>query len=385
MDFYTGFDRLSYPGDDVMKWLKDNTNLSWAGFYLAPAPSQHNTSWMNKRDFLVSLGWGLSPIYVGQQIAGTPGSHNLTGDQGTTDAQNAAQLAIQAGFPADAVIFLDVEQGPPAQSGTIEYYTAWVAELVNQGFTPGVYCSFSGVAKSLSEADSSPIFWVFNVNTKYSQCPADPFPSPNPKCSKVNFACLWQFCQSNSQQTCSITVDGKTIQDWDFDSAVTCDPSNPATYPDASQVDSCTETPAQPSSPRNWPLVKLGDSSEVVKTVQYLLNEAGNTLDVNGQFDDATAGSVRSFQDSNHLDVDGRVGPNTWQKLVLTCKLNDTGNAVSAIQNLLTDHYIGFSGYADGVFDDVTESKVREFQLAKGDEVDGIVGLHTWRSLITLL
>jgi hypothetical protein len=241
MDFYAGFDRLSYPGDDAMKWLKENTNLFWAGFYLAPAPSQSNTSWMTKRGFLVGLGWGLAPIYVGQQIAGTPGKHNLTADQGTTDAQNAAQLAIQAGFPADAAIFLDVEQGPPAQSRTIAYYTAWVAELINQGFTPGVYCSYSGVAKLLSDVDLSPIFWVFNLNTKYNQCPSDPFPAPNPKCSKVDFASLWQFCQS---KTCSIAVDGKTMQNWDFDSAVTCDPSNPSTYPDASQVDPCPEVPA---------------------------------------------------------------------------------------------------------------------------------------------
>ena len=31
---FAGFDSVAYPGDDVMAWLKANTNLSFAGYYL---------------------------------------------------------------------------------------------------------------------------------------------------------------------------------------------------------------------------------------------------------------------------------------------------------------------------------------------------------------
>ncbi len=59
--FFAGFDRLEYPGDDAMTWLIQHTNLRWTGFYLAPAPSQPYTGWMQKRAFLEELGWGFAP------------------------------------------------------------------------------------------------------------------------------------------------------------------------------------------------------------------------------------------------------------------------------------------------------------------------------------
>ena len=40
---FAGFDCLAYPGDDMMEWLKANTNFSFVGFYLAPAPSRSLT------------------------------------------------------------------------------------------------------------------------------------------------------------------------------------------------------------------------------------------------------------------------------------------------------------------------------------------------------
>src|SRR5215472_2735206 len=138
-NFFAGFDCLGYPGDMVMTRIIQNTNLRWCGFYLAPAPSQGNTSWMTKRAFLQGLGWGLAPIYVGQQVSG-PGSHKVTPAQGTLDAQNAASLAKKAGFANESIIFLDIEQGPPAQAATLAYYGAWLAELVaNTSYAPGVY------------------------------------------------------------------------------------------------------------------------------------------------------------------------------------------------------------------------------------------------------
>jgi hypothetical protein len=48
---HAGFDRLTYPGDDMMQLLYDKTNLSWTGFYLAPAPSQPYAGWMTKEPY----------------------------------------------------------------------------------------------------------------------------------------------------------------------------------------------------------------------------------------------------------------------------------------------------------------------------------------------
>lgn len=238
-NFFAGFDRLLYPGDTVMTTIIEKTNLRWCGFYLAPAPSQGNTSWMTKRAFLEGLGWGLAPIYLGQQVSG-PGSHNVTAAQGTLDAQNAASLANKAGFAKGSIIFLDIEQGPPAQAAALAYYRAWVAELLaNTSYAPGVYCSASQVAQELFNADSRPAFWVFNIN-KFTCDPTQarpgrllipqtsPFPSPNPTSSGVSFAQLWQLAQGSR---CRINAGGSSLVPVDFDSSVASDPSNPATYP----------------------------------------------------------------------------------------------------------------------------------------------------------
>src|ERR1700692_1712966 len=110
MPFFVGFDCLAYPGIDEMTWLKANTNLGWCGFYLAPAPSHSDSSWRGSRSDLVALGWGILPIYVGQQTTG-PGSHNVSGAQGTLDGGDAAALAAAAGFPNGAFLYLDIEDG----------------------------------------------------------------------------------------------------------------------------------------------------------------------------------------------------------------------------------------------------------------------------------
>lgn len=238
--FIAGLDRLDYPGDDVMTFLWDNTNLFWTGFYLAPAPSQQNTSWMDRREFLKELGWGFAPIYVGQQTPqSSPGSsHILTAEQGRIDAQEAAALATQAGFPPATVIYLDIEQGPPPVSETIEYYQAWVDEMALRTIhMPGVYCSFLQVADALREADSRPRFWVFQLQFSCDpdfadeqgldllETPTNEFPRPDPASSGIGFATMLQYCQDLGATPCSVAVNGEVIPSWDFNSAVTSDPS----------------------------------------------------------------------------------------------------------------------------------------------------------------
>src|ERR1700755_3469138 len=109
---FAGFDTDIYPGDSQMAWLKANTNLVWCGYYLAPAPSHHDTSWMGARAALVAQGWGIAPVYLGQQTP-APGSHNPSVGQGTTDGNNAAKLMTGEGFAPGSCVYLDLENGPP--------------------------------------------------------------------------------------------------------------------------------------------------------------------------------------------------------------------------------------------------------------------------------
>src|SRR6266550_2022153 len=60
-----GFDTRAYPTDQVMKWLRQNTNLSWVGYYLYPAPSRNNpdnggASWMGQFPSLSYQQWNVA-------------------------------------------------------------------------------------------------------------------------------------------------------------------------------------------------------------------------------------------------------------------------------------------------------------------------------------
>lgn len=94
---HAGFDRSDYPGDAVMAWLKANSNLVWCGYYFGVAPSHSGTSWMGKRAQLVAAGWGIAPLYVGEQVIG-PGSENPSAAKGTTDGDEAVKFMQDEGF-----------------------------------------------------------------------------------------------------------------------------------------------------------------------------------------------------------------------------------------------------------------------------------------------
>jgi len=218
---YAGIDEDDYLGDDAMRWLIHNTNLKWTAFFLAPGPSEHNTSWMTKYHYLRELGWGIAPIFFGQQEPGVVGPHILTTEQGILDARQAIKLANQAGIPQHSVIFLDIETAGNLSSNFLNYYTAWIKEIMNNKFKAGAYCYFYKTADQLHSIDYRVVFWVYNLN-KYN-CIHDghfPYPEPNPSKSGVSYAYIWQIIQ-----TCSIKSDGRIIPEVDLNSAFEPNPS----------------------------------------------------------------------------------------------------------------------------------------------------------------
>jgi hypothetical protein len=217
---FAGFDSLTYPGDDTMQWLRTNTNFSFVGFYLAPAPARPTSDWMGKYDTLAGQGWGFAPLYVGQQELGQPGPHNLTSEQGIQDGQDAVTLMSQAGFPPNSIVYLDCEQGGPASDERLDYVGAWV-DAVRMGppsYTPGLYCSYT-TAASLLAIRSDVYVWVWNI-TNPANGPI--FPTPDPAVSGTPQATVWQYYQNNN-----VTFAGAPNPDLtlDLNSASIADPS----------------------------------------------------------------------------------------------------------------------------------------------------------------
>lgn len=65
------------------------------------------------------------------------------------------------------------------------------------------------------------------------------------------------------------------------------------------------------------PVLRKGDESGYVKTLQILLNKYNNAkLTEDGDFGAKTDAAVRSYQKSRKLDIDGIVGAKTWASLL---------------------------------------------------------------------
>ncbi len=129
-----------------------------------------------------------------------------------------------------------------------------------------------------------------------------------------------------------------------------------------------------------WPLVQYGNTGERVRTIQYLLQQWGYTLTVNGTFDTATQNAVKNFQSSHGLGADGIVGNATWPALVILTQQGDSGAKVRAVQSQLNESGAGIT--VDGAFGPATATAVRNFQTSKGVSADGIVGDDTWNKMV---
>ena len=147
---------------------------------------------------------------------------------------------------------------------------------------------------------------------------------------------------------------------------------------------------AEELASRPWPILRRGSKGPRVKTLQYMLRGSRDTwrnLAADGIFGPRTEEVVRAYQGFADLTVDGIVGPQTWSSLTggqavgSTVRRGDSGEFVKAAQNELDRH--GHALAIDGIFGPKTDGAVRQFQKSAGLVVDGIVGPHTWRALIT--
>jgi hypothetical protein len=62
-------------------------------------------------------------------------------------------------------------------------------------------------------------------------------------------------------------------------------------------------------------ILRRGMKDEQVKTLQYLLNEAGYQVEIDGNFGRGTEKLLRDFQKKSGITVDGRAGPKTVEAL----------------------------------------------------------------------
>jgi peptidoglycan hydrolase-like protein with peptidoglycan-binding domain len=136
------------------------------------------------------------------------------------------------------------------------------------------------------------------------------------------------------------------------------------------------------SAALSWPAVKEGAKGERVRTIQYLLNQRGYKVTIDGTFGTTTEAAVVKFQKTIGVSADGIVGSTTWPKLVVTVKAGSKGDAVRAVQHSLRYRYGYTSLKVDGTFGTATTTAVKGFQTKYKLTADGIVGVTTWNALV---
>ena len=202
---YLGFDRNLYPGNESLAELRKT--FSFAGYWLNNPPGESANSWQGKRQILDSHGFGFLVLFNGKRYRELKAPADPVA-LGKADALAAVQAARAEGFPANTIIFLDIEEGGRLLPEQHAYLHAWVDELRAHHYYAGVYCSGIPVHEAggtnITSADDirqnaagrSITFWISN-----DACPPasgcsflkDP---PLPSSSGSSFASVWQFAQS---------------------------------------------------------------------------------------------------------------------------------------------------------------------------------------------
>ena len=138
--------------------------------------------------------------------------------------------------------------------------------------------------------------------------------------------------------------------------------------------------------PVETPEVKVIKTTRV-KEAQAWLNGYGNyKLDVDGKYGPKTLeANIKALQKFVHVTQDGIIGPITTAAVSQRYVGNgSTGNLVSIAQCALSRY--GYTTVAiDGMFGPKTEAAVRAFQKANKIQVDGIVGVETFKTLLKAL
>jgi hypothetical protein len=200
-----------------MQQLIRYTNLRWTGFYLGPTPNHPDAAWMDKRQTLMAIGWGFAPTYLGRQVD----SKHL--DEGAHDGNEAADLAMKAGFPAGSVVYLDWEDtNGGLNASSLKYCSEWAAALTKRRFVPGVYCA-ARVAQSFPNGTIMKFIWVFLIGNRKGKTYNSPMPASDPA-SACAGARLWQYAQKCS---CHFIENGQPVElsSIDFNSSTVADPS----------------------------------------------------------------------------------------------------------------------------------------------------------------
>ena len=152
--------------------------------------------------------------------------------------------------------------------------------------------------------------------------------------------------------------------------------------------------------PAYYSLIQKGSSGPDAALVQTWLNGVRDSctwygeLTADGRFGTKSENAVKEFQLKNSMNMDGKVGANTWNVLYakysakhgltvpypgIVIRTGSSGGTIRLIQQKLNS--LGERITTDGKFGAKTAAAVQRFQRRNGLSADGAVGKATWEKL----
>ena len=152
--------------------------------------------------------------------------------------------------------------------------------------------------------------------------------------------------------------------------------------------------------PGYYSLLQRGSSGPDVALVQTWLNGVRDActwygeLTADGIFGTKSENAVKEFQLKNSMNMDGKVGANTWNVLYtkytakhglnvpypgVALRTGNAGGTVRLVQQKLNS--LGEKISTDGKFGSATAAAVQRYQRRNGLTADGIVGKSTWEKM----
>jgi hypothetical protein len=246
---YLGFDLNIFPGKDALPALRKT--FSFSSYWLSPPTGEKTNTWLGQRELLRKQGFGFLLLYLGP-LSRELKNEAAVAQKGTLDARSAASVAKSEGFPAQTIIFLDIEEGGRLSTAYHAYLRAWASGLAEAGYRSGAYCSGIPLKEepgvTITTADDirahAPsadfVYFIFN-----DVCPPSPgctYPQnpPSPAVGGILYASVWQYAQSprrmertvhcapgyHSDGNCYAPGDTRHTWSLDVDTATSPDPSN---------------------------------------------------------------------------------------------------------------------------------------------------------------
>jgi hypothetical protein len=248
---YLGFDLNIFPGEDALPALRKT--FSFSSYWLSPPTGEKTNTWLGRRELLRSQGFGFLLLYLGP-LSRELKNQAAAAQKGTLDARSAASVAKSEGFPSQAIIFLDIEEGGRLSTAYHAYLRAWASGLAEAGYRSGAYCSGIPLKEepgvTITTADDirahtpSPDFVYFIFNDVCPPSPGCTYPQnpPSPAVGGILYASVWQYAQSprrmdrtahcapgyHTDGNCYAPGDAAHAWSLDVDTATSSDPSNAA-------------------------------------------------------------------------------------------------------------------------------------------------------------